>query len=226
MAGAAEADVASDLPGKVLLRNFQRRKELGLLPGHPPLLEAMSAERRAKLQQHETFGYTVSGLATSADQEAPVPATDSTVAELEARRDALQAQLAELEEILAAEKAKSGEVGEGIQTMQEAMGNAVDEHGSLSRELAEAKARAAELEREKQRLQAALKARGGSEKAEEAEAPAPALKPPPEPAASERSAEVLAEKLSLHRAYLLQLDAETAELRRRCAEQGIDPEER
>uniref|UniRef100_A0A7S1WMQ8 Uncharacterized protein n=1 Tax=Alexandrium catenella TaxID=2925 RepID=A0A7S1WMQ8_ALECA len=214
------------LSGRELLRNFQCRRDLGLLPGQPPLAAVMPTERRTTLREHAAFGYD-SG--TSAAPEASSGTADAALAELEARREALQAQLAEIEGALEVERAKGGQVGEQIESMQEAMAATVDEHGTLSRSLAEAQSRSAELQREADRLQVALQERGESEEAPEEREPEPvrsadlARAGPEGPyaadLAAERSAKTAIERLALHRAFLLQLDDETRELRERCAEE-------
>mmetsp|Transcript_2291 Transcript_2291/g.5458 ORF Transcript_2291/g.5458 Transcript_2291/m.5458 type:complete len:248 (-) Transcript_2291:97-840(-) len=234
--GPGEQGSNAEPSGRELLRNFLRRRDLGLLPGQKPLLAALPPERRAPLQEHPAFGYD-SGPTAPASQGAHSGSSglaaapgggDAALAELETRRDALQAQVAELEEALAAERAKGGEAGERLQSTQQAMGSAVDEHGALSRALGEARARSAELQRERERLEAALLAQRGAEEAPEEEEPQPTRRVGEAPAgqketcaadvAEERAAELAVQRLALHRAYLLRLDAESRELQQRCAQ--------
>ncbi|CAE7814141.1 rpl-27a, partial [Symbiodinium microadriaticum] len=64
--------------------------------------------------------------------------------------------LSELASALAAQKSRSQEVEQRVQTLQEDMTKAVDHHASLSRSLVEAKMRERELLHEAVRLQAVL----------------------------------------------------------------------
>mmetsp|Transcript_115890 Transcript_115890/g.338914 ORF Transcript_115890/g.338914 Transcript_115890/m.338914 type:complete len:267 (+) Transcript_115890:810-1610(+) len=94
--------------------------------------------------------------------------------------------------------------------------------------LGEARARSAELQRERERLEAALLAQRGAEEAPEEEEPQPTRRVGEAPAgqketcaadvAEERAAELAVQRLALHRAYLLRLDAESRELQQRCAQ--------
>ncbi|CAE8732033.1 unnamed protein product [Polarella glacialis] len=83
------------------------------------------------------------------------------------------------------------------------MAAAVDEHGALSRGLLEARARASELARESHRLQSTIKEAASEEEAvrrQDEERLAVGRQP-------ERYAEKSAQRLALHREYLLRLEA-------------------
>merc|ERR1719277_2743342 len=77
------------------------------------------------------------------------------MAELDARREALEAQVAEVETELTACRDGATELGRSVEGRQQDMGRTVDEHAALSRTLAEAQARQAEVTRESDRLRAA-----------------------------------------------------------------------
>eukprot|EP00747_Dinoflagellata_sp_TGD_P167359 gnl/TRDRNA2_/TRDRNA2_191608_c0_seq1.p1 gnl/TRDRNA2_/TRDRNA2_191608_c0~~gnl/TRDRNA2_/TRDRNA2_191608_c0_seq1.p1 ORF type:complete len:233 (+),score=73.25 gnl/TRDRNA2_/TRDRNA2_191608_c0_seq1:31-729(+) len=217
----AEDGAAKSLPlrGSELLRNFQRRQKLGLVPGQAPLAAVLPPERCAALCAHEAFGYS---SAAEGDEAGGAGETDAAVsgadaasnAELEGRCSALRGQIAEVENELAKARTDAVEVGAQIASVQKEMEAAVDEHGTLTRAVAEAIAREADLAGETLRLEAALRDCGVSPKAAHDEQ---ALPPEAEDdSASPRERATLLEKLRLHRAHFLSLEAENADLRRRC----------
>merc|ERR1712039_982476 len=148
--------------------------------GATPSFAALPVERLSALLAHGAFGYTERDESSCAEHTHPAisstakqsPGVDEAAvgrsiggapatAELEERKAALQAQLVELEEALKGERESTAEINDAIRAMQERMGAAVDEHGTLNRSLADATARAAELASEADRLRASLGIREG-----------------------------------------------------------------
>jgi len=223
----------ASLPGRELIRNFRRRRDLGLLPGQKPFLVALPAEKRVALLHHADFGYGSVRCDDDADVAASltIKARSAAVVELEDRKVMLEAQLVELADDLVGVRAETKEVGERIAEQQRAMGMAVDEHGALSKQLAEAEARSEELAHEEGRIRAALRERGSDtpnvqsagahvgsrsdhrhiESGSEVE-DAPSVTP---------GKAVISEQLRLHRSYLLQLQADNQRLRERCVAAGV-----
>merc|ERR1712008_103201 len=220
--------------GIQLLRNFQCRQRLGLLPTQFALPSAalLSEERAAALLAHQAFGYTTSsdegGSCSNATAEGILRdglagSRDSAmVADLEARRAVLFPQLEELKAALAEEQLKTKEVGDMIQGRQQDMNSVVDEHATLSRDLSETKSRVLELARETDRLHAALQARGeaagamGDNDSTHQKLPG-ACEPGPTSAdmAAARARHTARARLALHQVHLLRLSRENEQLRQR-----------
>ncbi|CAE8607373.1 unnamed protein product, partial [Polarella glacialis] len=125
------------------------------------------------------------------------------IAELRARQSGLEAQLLELDAAQQTEHEKAAQSARRVETLQREMAAAVDEHGAFSRGLLEARARASELARESHRLQSTIKEAASEEEAvrrQDEERLAVGRQP-------ERYAEKSAQRLALHREYLLRLEA-------------------
>lgn len=211
-----------------MLRNLQRRSDLGLAPGKSPLSVVLPTRRRAALVGHKSYGYQgaiaadVSG--TSGSELSAVD--DMKKATLESRCGSLEEQLADVEQALLEERARTLDVGNQISTKQEEMSVAVDEHDRASKALSEARKRAEELSGETLRLQAELREldrersvhRRGSTTHEQT---SEQRKHEDRDAQSLRLSATLSKKLALHRAHLLQCAHENQELRRQCAAAGV-----
>lgn len=211
--------------------------------GFPGPAGALSAERAEALLAHSAYGYGQCSRTEAAsagadavpgrcrggsgggadsrgeveDEEAEAGEGGASLAGLEARRVALDAQVAEVEGELVACRDGAAELGQSVEERQQEMGRTVDEHAALSRALAEAQARHGEVTRESERLQAAAAlvrsraatARGDDQEEREEDSKLEAL-------ARARSQETATKKLALHRAQLVRLEEENRELRQRC----------
>lgn len=246
MAMSVELEVVPS--GHNLLRNFLQRRTLGLLPWQRPLASAepLPRSRIEALATHHTFGYHAdrldvvvcarrrAGGTTGLGKVGAVLSEDDATLELLERRDALQAQLAELDGDLEAARSRSATISGQVASRQEEMARAVDEHGALSKALAEAHARSHELQREEARLRAALSDQGAvnSHSTRGAAAGTAASLPIDsgsnqasgasfvEDAAAAKiaaSPELLAKQMALHRQYLLLVEGENRALRMRAS---------
>ncbi|CAJ1394628.1 unnamed protein product [Effrenium voratum] len=174
--------------GRELLQHYRRRRKLGLLPGRRTSAATVAAERADALLSHSAFGYFP-----------PDRPRAQLQLELASRRKALEAQVAELEAAEEAQRALAAEAEQRQHALQREMAAAVEEHSQLSRQLPELRARRQELGREAWRLKALLQDLAEQRVSQQA--------PPRQPAPG------AAERLQMHRDYLLQLQAEHQQLK-------------
>lgn len=182
----------------------------------------MSSERLGKLLDHQAFGYNedngASGVANTAlcvDSVADDTCASeiAMIAELEARRSSLLSDLEELEVSFHDARERMTQVSEHIAERQQEMAKALDEHAACSKALADARSRSVELEREESRIKEALAQVGSSEDTARRQ-------PKPEDVAvtdMQAARDTAAVKLSLHCAYLVQLEEENQHLKQQCS---------